>query len=456
MTSNKFYPLITIYITNYNYGKYIKQSINSVLNQSYKNFELIIIDDGSTDNSRKIIDNYKNNKKIKIVYQKNKGLNKSNNVALKLSKGDYISRVDADDWIDENFLQIMINNLKKDPKIGMIFCNYFITDKKGKIKDQFFRHDFRKVKLLDQPAHGACSLINTKCLKSLGGYNEKFKSQDGVDIWIRLIQKYRIKNINLPLFYYRQHDENLSKNKLRLFKSRDKIFDNYQNKKKKYTNTICIIPIRGGSENSIALKKIFSKTVLERLIDQLKLSNKIKKVIVSSPDENILKFVNKKYKNNVLILKRDFDLSQFNVPISKTLISISKTLEKKIKFDSILKVNVDHPLLSLQNFESAINILNLFEPDEVIAVKKENESFYQHNGKGLVPIQKSKNLIMEDQEIYKKIGSLHLFTKKCLYNYLKSKDKITGHLILDNIKAFRVENKIDFEIFKLLQKINDD
>ena len=293
-------------------------------------------------------------------------------------------------------------------------------------------------------------------MKSLGGYNEKFKSQDGVDIWIRLIQKYRIKNINLPLFYYRQHDENLSKNKLRLFKSRDKIFDNYQNKKKKYTNTICIIPIRGGSENSIALKKIFSKTVLERLIDQLKLSNKIKKVIVSSPDENILKFVNKKYKNNVLILKRDFDLSQFNVPISKTLISISKTLEKKIKFDSILKVNVDHPLLSLQNFESAINILNLFEPDEVIAVKKENESFYQHNGKGLVPIQKSKNLIMEDQEIYKKIGSLHLFTKKCLYNYLKSKDKITGHLILDNIKAFRVENKIDFEIFKLLQKINDD
>ena len=52
-------------------------------------------------------------KKIKIVYQKNKGLNKSNNVALKLSKGDYISRTDADDWIDENFLQIMVNNLKR-------------------------------------------------------------------------------------------------------------------------------------------------------------------------------------------------------------------------------------------------------------------------------------------------------------------------------------------------------
>ena len=454
MTLNKFYPLVTIYITNYNYGRYIKQSINSVLNQSYKNFELIIIDDGSTDNSRNIIDRYKNNKKIKIVYQKNKGLNKSNNVALKLSKGDYISRLDADDWIDENFLQIMINNLKKDPKIGMIFCNYFLTDKKGKIKDQFFRHDFRKVKLLDQPAHGACSLINTECLKSLGGYNEKFKSQDGVDIWIKLIQKYKIKNINLPLFYYRQHEENLTKNKLKLFKSRDKIFDIYQKKKQKFTNTICIIPIRGGSEDSIALKKISSKTVIERLINQLILSKKIKKIIVSSPDQNILKFINKKYKKKVLTSKRNFDLSQFNVPIYKTLISITKKMEKKIKIDSVLKVNVDHPLLNAQNFHSSINILNLFEPDEVIAVKKENETFFQHNGKGLIPVQKSKKLTLENEEIYKKIGSLHLLTKKCLYNYLNSKKKVTGHLILDDLTSFRVENKIDFEIFKLLVKKN--
>ena len=61
-------PLITIYITNHNYGKYIEKSINSVLNQTYKNFEIIIIDDGSTDNSRKIIEKFSKKKKIKIIY----------------------------------------------------------------------------------------------------------------------------------------------------------------------------------------------------------------------------------------------------------------------------------------------------------------------------------------------------------------------------------------------------
>ena len=156
MKQKNFYPLVTIYITNFNYGLYLNESIKSVLNQTYQNYELIIIDDGSTDNS-KVIEKFRHLKNVKIIFQKNKGLNFANNIALKLSKGKYITRLDADDWLDENFLQVMVSNLKKDPKIGMIFCNYYLVDKNGSIIDQFLRHDFKKVKLLDQPAHGACT-----------------------------------------------------------------------------------------------------------------------------------------------------------------------------------------------------------------------------------------------------------------------------------------------------------
>ena len=69
----KAHPLVTIYITNYNYGNFIKEAIDSVLNQTFKNLELIIIDDGSTDNSKEIIEKYKDVDKVRIVYQKNKG-----------------------------------------------------------------------------------------------------------------------------------------------------------------------------------------------------------------------------------------------------------------------------------------------------------------------------------------------------------------------------------------------
>jgi len=188
--------LISVYITNHNYGKYIKRSIDSVLHQSYQNFELIIIDDGSNDNSKKIIEKYSNNEKVKIIYQQNKGLTVSNNIAIKISKGKYITRLDADDWLDRNFLQIMVDTANSSKDCAMVFCNYYITNSNGQVIDQFYRHDFKKVKLMDQPAHGACSLINLKILRDLGGYDAQFKCQDGVDLWLKLINKFKIKSIN--------------------------------------------------------------------------------------------------------------------------------------------------------------------------------------------------------------------------------------------------------------------
>ncbi len=110
---SKLNPLITVYITNFNYGQFIKKAINSVLNQTFKNFELIIIDDGSKDKSTKIIKQFQYKKNVKIVFQNNKGLIVSNNLALRLSKAKYIMRLDSDDWLDPHALEIMSNILER-------------------------------------------------------------------------------------------------------------------------------------------------------------------------------------------------------------------------------------------------------------------------------------------------------------------------------------------------------
>ena len=155
----KINPLVTVYITNFNYGKFIKKAINSVLNQTFKNYELIIIDDGSKDKSVEIIKEFQNKKNIKIIYQKNKGLVVSNNLALRLSKAKYIMRLDSDDWLDPHALEIMSNILERDKRISLVFPDYYEVDKNGKILRQMRRHNFKKVKLFDQPAHGACTMI---------------------------------------------------------------------------------------------------------------------------------------------------------------------------------------------------------------------------------------------------------------------------------------------------------
>jgi len=141
---------ITVYITNYNYGRFIEQAIDSVLNQTEQDFEIIIIDDGSIDNSRAIIDSYRNNPKIKIVLQQNKGLTTSNNVALKLSQGKYIMRLDADDYLVQNALSKLSSVLDKKPNLGMVFGDYYLVDEKNHILEHFQRHDFNNdVELFD-------------------------------------------------------------------------------------------------------------------------------------------------------------------------------------------------------------------------------------------------------------------------------------------------------------------
>ena len=167
--NNKLKPLVTVYITNHNYGGYIKESIESVLNQSFKNFELIIIDDGSKDNSKDIIQLYESNSKVKIIYQKNKGLTISNNIALKLSRGKYIIRLDADDFFHKDALKNLLSGFESE-HIGMVFGDWYEIDKIGDIIERKKRHNFKKdVTLYDQPAHGACTMFRKSFLNKING-----------------------------------------------------------------------------------------------------------------------------------------------------------------------------------------------------------------------------------------------------------------------------------------------
>lgn len=105
---------ISIIVAVYNTEKYVKKCIDSILNQTYKNIELIIIEDKSTDNSKKVLSQYAKNSKVKIVYnEENKGLAYSRNVGLDTATGDYIGFIDSDDFIQANYYEVLIESLKK-------------------------------------------------------------------------------------------------------------------------------------------------------------------------------------------------------------------------------------------------------------------------------------------------------------------------------------------------------
>lgn len=105
-------PLISVIVPIYNVEKYLSKCIDSIINQTYKNLEIILVDDGSPDNCPKICDEYeKKDSRIKVIHKENGGLSDARNAGMKIAKGEYISFIDSDDFISENFINILYRNL---------------------------------------------------------------------------------------------------------------------------------------------------------------------------------------------------------------------------------------------------------------------------------------------------------------------------------------------------------
>lgn len=122
---------ISVIIPNYNHSQYLKQRIDSVLNQTYRDFEVIILDDNSKDNSREIIQHYHGHPKIShIIYNEvNSGSTfKQWEKGIELANGEYIWIAESDDYCDSNFLKIMYQRFKDDDKLGIVFCHSIIID----------------------------------------------------------------------------------------------------------------------------------------------------------------------------------------------------------------------------------------------------------------------------------------------------------------------------------------
>lgn len=121
-------PLISVIVPVYNVEKYVGKCLNSITNQSYKNLEIIVVDDGSTDHSSSICKDYaKKDKRIKIVRQKNGGLASARNTGLKNTKSGYITFVDSDDWIEKNYISTLYNGISEnnaDISIVRFFVDY--------------------------------------------------------------------------------------------------------------------------------------------------------------------------------------------------------------------------------------------------------------------------------------------------------------------------------------------
>lgn len=206
--------LVSVVIPAFNAEQHIKECIDSVLNQTYKNLEIIIIDDGSTDNTIDVITAYKD-EKIKLFKQKNSGSAVARNYAIKQASGIWIAFIDSDDiWLPEK-LQKQLENCSDHvwSHTDMFFYGD-IYPEHTKTSDLTPKHSGLILKsLLIENSIGTSSVvINRKIFDELGGFNTDYRALQDWDFWLRVAEKYQVCYLDEPMVYYRVHSSSVSRN----------------------------------------------------------------------------------------------------------------------------------------------------------------------------------------------------------------------------------------------------
>lgn len=196
-------PKISIIMSVFNGQEYLKESIESILNQTYKDFEFIIVDDGSTDKTGEILKEYKKDPRIKIITnERNIGLTKSLNKVLKMAKGEYIARQDGDDVSLPQRLEKQIEFLENNPEIKILGTLGLGINQRGEI----LRKEIPPVSsqevmgglIKKNPFIHTSVIIERETLNKVGLYNERFKTTQDYELWFRILRI--AKGANLPLF----------------------------------------------------------------------------------------------------------------------------------------------------------------------------------------------------------------------------------------------------------------
>lgn len=451
-------PLVTVYITNYNYGRFIKQAIESVLAQNFTDYELYIIDDGSTDDSRQIIEQYGSHENVQIIYQRNKGLNISNNIALRIAGGKYIMRLDADDYLLPNALQEMTQRLEADPSVGLVFPDYFLVDEENKRIGHVRRFNFQEeVTLHDLPAHGACTMIRKEFLLELGGYDEQFSCQDGYDLWIKFVTKHKVENINKPLFHYRRHGNNLTENEYRILNTRAGIKNAYIQKYKVHVPTaLAVIPVRSNYINgkNLPLIKIGEFNLLERTVRTALSCEYISDVVITSSDETVEQFVNDELLSlspRIKFVGRPARFSRFNETLSKTILNVIHTVPSAAKAEALITLAPEFPFLKAESVDDALHTLAIFNSDSLISVRSDTRAYYRHSGDGLKPILGQEKFTQFEREaLYKAVGGITVCKWERFLQYKNMHCGKVGHIMIDHEQAHGIFNEFDLRVAQLI------
>lgn len=219
-------PLVSIVFTSYNHQEYLKQALDSLVNQTYSNIEIIIIDDCSTDGSQEILKEYEHHSNINLKLQtKNSGSYvKASNLGASFAKGDYILFAQCDDFAEANQIEVLLKAFENNPSVGVVFSKSNLVDENGKtfaddlygreksFKEAIKENGLIKADKMKEFLSFSCvipnlsaALIKHDLFKEINGLSERYLVVADWEFWFDMTEKTDFYYVSQPLNYFRQH-----------------------------------------------------------------------------------------------------------------------------------------------------------------------------------------------------------------------------------------------------------
>ena len=236
MMENVPTSLVSVVIPTYNSGRFIAQAIQSVLDQSYARYEVIVIDDGSTDETKDVLREFDG--RIRYLYQANRGPSAARNAGIRLARGEYICFLDADDIWTPNKLEVQLTFMEQHPDIGLVFSDEEEISAEGDICQSLlaqsrFHSDlvsqkplqdaFRKL-LIENRIPTSTVMVRKACFAKAGLFDESLRVVEDRDMWLRIAANFGIACLPLILGKKREHEGNISTNSELTLRSRIEVW----------------------------------------------------------------------------------------------------------------------------------------------------------------------------------------------------------------------------------------
>ena len=201
---------VSVILPTYNGSKYLRQSIESCLNQTYKNLELIVVDDGSGSEIGNIVGAYRDPRVKYLRHERNRGLAEALNTGFKNSTGEYLTWTSDDNYYAENAIEEMVRFLQTYPELGFVYTSQHIIDERPGGKSPKILKP-RSVEWLEvNNGIGACFLYKREVYETIGNYNPAASLAEDYDYWVRVSKQFKMQRLFKPLYHYRRHKGSLT------------------------------------------------------------------------------------------------------------------------------------------------------------------------------------------------------------------------------------------------------